>query len=58
MPTRLLTVPELAELLRESEYTVRERLRRGEIKGLRLGGTGPWRVTEKAYEAYLNRCMA
>lgn len=56
MPTRLLTVPELADLLRESEWTVRERLRRGEIKGHLVGRR--WRVTEKAYEAYLSRCMA
>lgn len=60
MPTRLLTVPELAELLRESEWTVRERLRRGEIRGIKkcTAAQARWFVTEKALEAYLNRCMA
>ena len=38
------TVKELAELLSVTERTIRERLERGEMKGVKLGGKGPWRI--------------
>ena len=42
---RLLTVAEVAERLQVSEYTVREWLRTGRLRGHRLGGTKlGWRV--------------
>ena len=36
---RVLTVPEVAELLHVGEETVRRWLRRGELQGFLLGGT-------------------
>lgn len=59
MPTRCLSVDQVAELLGEHPETVRERLRRGELKGGKRGD-GPrarWFVTEKTVEAYIQRCM-
>ena len=38
------TVKELADLLSITERTIRERLERGEMKGVKLGGKGPWRI--------------
>ncbi len=38
------TVKELADLLSITERTVREWLEREEIKGVKLGGKGPWRI--------------
>lgn len=38
------TVKELADILSVTERTVRERLERGEIKGVKLEGKGPWRI--------------
>lgn len=55
MPTRLLTVTEVAESLRLSEYTVRKKLREGQIRGVQESPRSPWRVTEKALEMYVLR---
>ncbi|MGO1664124.1 MAG: helix-turn-helix domain-containing protein [Micrococcaceae bacterium] len=57
MPTKLLSVQEAAERLGENPQTTKRRLRRGEIRGTRLstGRTSPWRVTEKALEAFIQR---
>lgn len=40
----LCTVTELAELLHFSGRTIRDRLKRKEIKGIQVGGKGPWRI--------------
>jgi excisionase family DNA binding protein len=51
---RLLTVPEVAERLRVSEYTVRDWLRTGRLQGLRPGGPRVgWRVRSSALERFL-----
>lgn len=55
MTTKLLTVPEVAEALRLSEYTVRQKLRQGVIRGVQESPRAPWRVTEKALEMYVKR---
>lgn len=62
MPTKLLTVEQVAELLCEHPQTTRQRLREGihdrrQLQGIKKGN-GPrarWYVTEKALEAYLQR---
>jgi len=38
-PDRVYTVPEVADLLRVGQETVRRWLRRGELQGFMLGGT-------------------
>ncbi len=52
---RLLTVPEVAERLRMSEWTLRRWLREGRLKGVRLPGKLGWRVRESEAEAFLKR---
>lgn len=48
--TRLLTLPEIAERLRCSEYHARTLLRRGAIEGGKPAGR--WAATEAAVDAY------
>lgn len=44
---RMYTVPEVADRLRLHQQTVREWLRNGKIKGVRLGGTkAGWRIPD------------
>jgi excisionase family DNA binding protein len=49
----LLTVSDVAAALRVSQWTVREYLRIGKLRGQRLGGNGPWRVRSADLEAFL-----
>ena len=50
----VLTVPEVAEILRLSPNTVKRLLRRGEIKGARTGPYGgTWRVSQSAIDKFL-----
>jgi excisionase family DNA binding protein len=51
---RALTVPEVAERLSLSEWTVRQWLRTGRLKGYQLGGRrAGWRVDESDLRAFL-----
>ncbi len=51
---RFLTVPEIAERLHVSEWTVREWLRGGRLRGyLPAGRRGGWRVKEADLERYM-----
>ncbi len=51
---RLLTVPEVADRLRLSIFTVRELLKDGRLKGFRLGGTkSGWRVSEADLQRFI-----
>jgi len=51
---RLLTVPEVADRLRLSIFTVRELLKEGRLHGFRLGGTkSGWRVREEDLQAFI-----
>lgn len=52
---RVLTVPEVAEELRLSTYTVKRLLNEGRLKGVRTGAySGKWRVSQAALDAFLN----
>lgn len=56
---RLLTVPEVAERLRVSAYTVREWLKAGRLPGYRPGGTkAGWRVKESDVSRFLESTKA
>jgi excisionase family DNA binding protein len=55
MPTKLLTVKDVADRLRLSEYTVRQKLNAGLIRGVQEVPRAPWRVTESALQHYINR---
>ncbi|MFC7402910.1 helix-turn-helix domain-containing protein [Citricoccus sp. GCM10030269] len=56
MVTKLYTVAETAVILRESQYTTRERLRRGDIKGTKFGGSrSKWLITESALEHFIKK---
>lgn len=57
MPTRLLTVDEVAAILRENPQTTRQRLRRGELRGVKKakGDRAPWFITEKSLNSYIER---
>jgi excisionase family DNA binding protein len=50
----LLTVEEVAALLRVDEATVRRWLRDGELAGLKVGRA--WRIHESALQAFLEAC--
>lgn len=56
------TPKEIAEFLNEEEWTVREWIRKGKIKAVRMGGTDASprkiRVPSAAYREYLSRLPA
>lgn len=49
----LLTTSQAAELLQLSEYTLREKLKRGEIKSFRIGNS--YRIRPEWLEAFIER---
>ena len=52
--TRLLTVREVAERIRVSEWTVTDWLRKGQLRGMRPGGTkAGWRIAEADLDDFL-----
>lgn len=55
MTARLLTVREVAARLQLSEYTVRQRLRAGQIRGVQVHPRSPWRVTEAALTHHITK---
>lgn len=57
--TRYLNVAEVADLLRMHPETVREKARRRELPGIKLGGrTSPYRFRESSIEALMDRLEA
>jgi excisionase family DNA binding protein len=51
---RILTVEEAAERLRLSAWTVRDWLRRGKLKGIKMGNTrAGYRIRESEIERFL-----
>lgn len=50
-PLRAFSVDEVAERLSISPYTVRELLKQGTIKGMKVGRI--WRVSSEALDSYL-----
>ena len=52
---RFLTLPDVAEILNTSLAQVTALVRRGELKALKLGGRGQWRVEATELEAFIER---
>jgi excisionase family DNA binding protein len=51
-----LTLREVAERVRVSEYTAREWLKKGLLKGVKPGGaSGRWRIRQDALDEFLNK---
>ena len=53
MMDELLTSEEVAHILKVSEFTVRTRLKTGQLEGMKIGNQ--WRVTRAALNDYINR---
>lgn len=52
---RFLTLPDVAEILNTSLAQVTALVRRGELRALKLGGRGQWRVESSELEAFIQR---
>ena len=52
---RFLTLPDVAEILNTSLAQVTALVRRGELKALKLGGRGQWRVETTELGAFIQR---
>jgi excisionase family DNA binding protein len=55
---RFLTLPDVAEILNTSNAQVTALVRRGELRALKLGGRGQWRVEASELEAFIERMYA
>jgi len=55
---RFLTLPDVAEILNTSLAQVTALVRRGELRALKLGGRGQWRVETTELEAFIQRMYA
>ncbi len=55
---RFLTLPDVAEILNTSIAQVTALVRRGELRALKLGGRGQWRVETSELEAFIERMYA
>lgn len=51
----LLTVEEVAEILKLSAYKIRELCKKGELSGFKLGDGRQWRIQRADLEDYINR---
>lgn len=51
-PSPLMTAAEVAAVLRITPKTVREHIRRGRLRALRIDGTGPYRVRDVDAQAW------
>ena len=52
---RFLTLADVAEILNTSLAQVTALVRRGELRALKLGGRGQWRVETSELEAFIER---
>ena len=52
---RFLTLTDVAEVLNTSSAQVYALVRRGELRALKLGGRGQWRVEASELEAFIAR---
>lgn len=52
--SQFLTIDQVAEILNVNKPTIYALLRSGEMKGLRLGGRGVWRISEDDLQAFLD----
>ena len=55
---RFLTLTDVAETLNVSLSQVKALVRSGDLKGVKLGGRGVWRVERVEIEAYIERMYA
>jgi excisionase family DNA binding protein len=52
---RFLTLADVAEVLSTSSAQVYALVRRGELKAIKIGGRGQWRISVADLEAYIQR---
>lgn len=52
---RFLTLPDVAEILNISGSQVYALVRNGELKAIKIGGRGQWRVERDKLESYIAR---
>lgn len=57
-PARFLTLQQVADELATSEVQVRSLVKRGELKGIQIGGRRQWRVERVKLEEYIQRAYA
>lgn len=55
---RFLTLADVAEILNTSGAQVYALVRRAELKAIKIGGRGQWRVEAVELEAYIQRAYA
>lgn len=55
---RFLTIADVAEVLATSEAQVLALVRRGDLRALKLGGRGQWRVSVEDLEAFIAQAYA
>jgi len=55
---RFLQLADVAEILNISGAQVYALVRRGELRGIKIGGRGQWRVEASELEAYIERAYA
>jgi excisionase family DNA binding protein len=55
---RFLTLADVAEILNISAAQVYALVRRGELRSIKIGGRGQWRVEDAELEAYIQRAYA
>jgi excisionase family DNA binding protein len=56
--TRFLQLADVAEILNISGAQVYALVRRGELRAIKIGGRGQWRVEGSELEAYIQRAYA
>ncbi len=49
---KVYTIPEIAKILRVKDYTIREWLREGKLKGFKAAGSR-WRVKKTDLDAFM-----
>ncbi len=54
-PLRFLTLTDVAEILNTSSAQVYALVRRGELKAIKIGGRGQWRVEASELEEFIAR---
>ncbi len=55
---RFLALADVAEVLSISASQTYALVRNGELKAIKIGGRGQWRVEVRELEAYIQRCYA
>lgn len=55
---RFLTLPDVAEVLNTSANQVYALVRRGELRGIKIGGRGQWRVEATELEEFIAKMYA